>query len=70
MTFDYSKLKGKIKENFNTQRRFAKLLQISNASLSYKLNNLSYFNQKEIHKSLNFLKIPVEEVNEYFFKVK
>ncbi len=69
MTFDYSRLKGKIKEYFDTQKCFAEALEISSASLSYKLNNLSYFTQSEILKSIEFLKIPIEEIEKYFFTV-
>lgn len=69
MTFDYSRLKGKIKECFDTQKCFADALEISSASLSYKLNNLSYFTQSEILKSIKFLKIPSEKIEDYFFTV-
>ena len=69
MQFDYSKLKGKIKEHFDTQREFAELLNISKSSLSYKLNNLICFTRKEILKSAELLKILIEEIGQYFFKI-
>ena len=48
MAFDYSKLRGKIKEVFGTQDKFAKALGISRATLSLKLNNISEFTQQEM----------------------
>lgn len=39
--FDYSKLKGKIKEVFGTQSAFAKAMGLSGVSLSSKLNNIT-----------------------------
>ena len=38
MAFDYSKLKGKIVEKFQTQQAFAKAMELSERSLSLKLN--------------------------------
>ena len=48
LAFDYSKLRGKIKEVFGTQDKFAKALGISGATLSLKLNNISEFTQQEM----------------------
>ena len=36
--FDYSKLRGKIKEVFGTQAKFAKAMGMSTVTLSAKLN--------------------------------
>lgn len=49
--YDYSKLKGKIKECFATQWDFAQKLGISDTSLSYKLNNKTVFDQDKIYKA-------------------
>ena len=40
MAFDFSKLRGKIKEVFGTQEKFAKAMGMSSVSLSAKLNNI------------------------------
>lgn len=67
MAFDYSRLKGRIKEKFGTQVAFAKALGISNASLSSKLNNIVGFTQSEITKTCELLEIPSEYISVYFF---
>lgn len=67
MDFNYSKLRGKIREVFNTQEAFADALEISTTSLSEKLNNKVQFSQKEIEKAVGFLKLDKEEIPAYFF---
>ncbi|HNX65126.1 MAG TPA: DUF739 family protein [Oscillospiraceae bacterium] len=67
MAFDYSKLRGKIKEKFKTQAEFAKELGISSASLSEKLNEKSDFTHTEIALSCEKLSISMNEVHDYFF---
>jgi transcriptional regulator with XRE-family HTH domain len=70
MVFDYSKLRGKIKEVFGTQDKFAERLGIGRVSLSQRLNNLLEFTQKEILQACELLHIPIEQMPEYFFKEK
>ncbi len=70
MAFDYSKLRGKIREVFKTQSAFAKAMGMSNTSLSAKLNNNVEFSQKEIDKASDLLKIKKEEIPVYFFTPK
>ncbi len=70
MAFDYSKLKGKIKEVFGTQKAFAKAMNISGVSLSAKLNNTVAFTQSEINKACELLGIPIEFIPVYFFTEK
>ena len=43
MEFDYCKLRGKIREKFESDNNFAKALSISRVSLSQRLNNKSDF---------------------------
>ena len=68
--FDYSKLRGKIKEVYGTQSNFADAMSFSNTSLSAKLNNQTEFTQKEINKACQLLEISFEELNVYFFTPK
>lgn len=68
--FDYSKLKGKIKEVFGTQSAFAKAMGLSGVSLSSKLNNITHFTQVEINRACELLSIPVEFIPVYFFTEK
>lgn len=65
--FDFSKLKGRIKEKFDTQERFAAELGVSVPALIKKLNNKSQFNQSEIDKSRILLEISNDELDQYFF---
>jgi len=70
MDFDYSKLRGKIREIFKTQSAFAEAMGMSTTSLSVKLNNNVEFSQKEIEKAVELLKIEKEEIPAYFFTLE
>lgn len=68
--FDYSKLKGKIKEVFSTQADFAKSIGLSETSVSNKLNNSIDWKQEEIEKAMDLLGLPKKEIHTYFFTKK
>ena len=70
MAFDYSKLRGKIREIFKTQSNFAKAMGMSDTSLSAKLNNNIEFSQREIEKAIELLKVTNEEIPVYFFTLE
>ena len=70
MTFNYSKLKGKIVEKFGTQAAFAKALGVSQRTLSLKMQSKIYFRQDEINKAMYLLGIPLDDAREYFFTPK
>ena len=55
--FDYSKLAGRIREKFGTQKAFAKKLGISEGSLSLKMTNYHYFSQAEIRRAVQLLEL-------------
>ncbi len=65
--YDYSKLKGRIKECFSKQSEFAQKLGISEASLSYKLNNKNVFDQDEIQTAIDIFDLTAQETMDYFF---
>ena len=65
--FNYSKLKGRIVEKCGTQRVFAALMSISEATLISKLKGYTYFTQKEIAVAIKLLEIQPGEVTDYFF---
>ena len=68
MRFNFDKLKGKIKEVFNTQNDFANALGIAPNTLSMKLKNQFDFSSEEIIKSVELLKIKTgEEAWNIFF---
>lgn len=66
----YSKLRGKIREVFETNEKFSKDLGINLASLSAKLNNKTPWKREEIEKACEILSIPIEDVHLYFFCTK
>lgn len=66
--FDYSKLRGRIREICGTDAAFAALLKIDRATLSKKLNNRSDFSQDEIRHACVILAIPTSDVASYFFR--
>lgn len=65
--FDYSKLAGRIREKFGTQKAFAKKLGISEGTLSLKMTNYTYFSQAEIKKAVQLLELDPGMVTDYFF---
>lgn len=70
VVFDYSKLRGKIKEVFGTQAAFAAEIPMSLVSLSEKLNNKVQFSQREINRACVLLQIAKEDIPKYFFTPK
>ena len=70
MAFSYDKLRGKIREVFGTQDKFAKALGISKGTLSLKLNNISEFTQHEMFQAMSLLNESPSCVDQYFFTPK
>lgn len=68
--FDFSKLRGRIKEIFGTQTAFAAEMSMNEATLSNKLNNNVEFSPKEILKACTLLKIELKQADKYFFTLK
>lgn len=69
LVFDYSKLKGRIREKFGNNYNFAKELGCNNSTLSLKLNNQSEFSQKEIFTAIRILNLNESDIPDYFFAV-
>lgn len=70
MTFDYNKLRGRIKEVFSTQEAFASSMGMSTVSISLKLNNKVEWTQNEISLAAELLGITSDEIPTYFLKKK
>lgn len=70
MAYDYRKLLGKIREVYGTSCEFAKAMNLSERSISLKLNGKVGWKQQEIDLACELLGIPYSEVSEYFFKRK
>lgn len=67
LSFDYSKLKGRIVEKIGSQKAFAKLLGISEPTLTSRMNGYTEFSQKEIYRSAEILGIDPGVISLYFF---
>ena len=67
MSFDYSRLRGKIVEKFGSQVAFASAIKMSTNSLSNKLVGKRAFTQDEIEAICDALDVPVMEIGNYFF---
>lgn len=70
MSYDYSKLQGKIREICITNKQFAKLMELSERSLSLKINNKVPFSQSEIDRAVEILGIKQSDIFNYFFTRK
>ena len=72
MIYDFSKLRGRIKEKLKYESIFAEKLGISQASLSAKLNGKTDFTSTEILRACeeDVLDIDISEIGEYFFTRK
>lgn len=68
--FDYSKLKGRIKEVLGTQDEYAEKIGLSRTSLSLRLTGKRDFTQYEIRKSCDVLEFNPSEIPSYFFTIE
>ena len=66
------KIKGRMREMKWTQESLAKEMGINPTTINYKINNEKgeFLTIEEAEKLKNLLKIPKEELNEYFFTTK
>lgn len=67
MAFNYSKLRGRIREKFGSEGRFANAMKMSKQTLSAKLNNRIQFTADEIRLAVSLLEISTDEIPAYFF---
>ena len=68
--YNYSKIKGKIKELGLTQSDFARKIGITEQTLSLRFSNKRSFRQDEITKIMALFSEPIENVHIYFFNKK
>jgi len=67
ITYNYSKLLGKIKELYDTQENFSSALGIGRVSLSHRLTGKLQFTQNEILRASELLNIKKKDIPIYFF---
>lgn len=70
MKFDFSKLKGRIIEKYETQGNFAGAMGWSERTMSLKMTGEVPWSQQDIIRATELLDIPVEEIHAYFFTIK
>lgn len=73
--YDYSLLRGRIRELFGNEKTFANKLRKSELSMSVgtfssRINGQTYFKQPEIQLICKLLRIPLENIIIYFFTPK
>lgn len=67
MSYDYSKLLGRVKEVCGSNASFAEKMGLSERSISLKLNGKVGWKQQEIDKSCHILNIESADIGIYFF---
>jgi hypothetical protein len=67
MGLNYAKLRGRIREIYETEGQFARSLGITHTCLGNKLNGKSAFTSTEITKIVGLLKIDNKDIPDYFF---
>lgn len=70
LNYDYSKLRGKIKEVLKTEGKFAEAIGRTHNFLTKVWNGDSYFSQNDICNGAEALGIQPEEIGLYFFTRK
>lgn len=70
MKYDFSKLRGKIRELFGKDEAFAKAMNLSTRSLSLKLTGERYFKPPEISRAIELLQLQPSDIPAYFFTVE
>lgn len=73
--FDYSLLRGRIRELYKSESKFAQKLKESSIKMSTggfnnKINGKTSFTGTEIYVICKLLYIPLEEMHKYFFTKK
>lgn len=64
--YDWSKLRGKIREVVGTEQRFAELIGRSKKFICDVFSNKAYFDIRDLDKAKNVLEISDEEFCDFF----
>lgn len=68
--WNYDKLRGKIKEKYGSQDKFAEKMKIGRVSLSQRLTGKLEFSQNEMNRAIELLELEKSEIPIYFFTPK
>lgn len=66
MSFDYSKLRGRIIEKYGSQKKFAEALSTTEKTVTFKMNGYTPFKQSEIIEWCTLLDIDIAEAHLFF----
>ena len=67
MEFDYSKLRGRIREILGSEANFCDKIPLTRSTVSLKLNGKVEFTQSEIAAAMEVLQLPKSAIGDYFF---
>lgn len=70
VSFDFSKLRGKIIEKCGTMYKFAEIMGWSERTMSLKINGKRAWTQLEIAKAVDILGLEQKDIPVYFFVCK
>lgn len=70
MPFDYSRLRGRVREKLGTEGAYAKAIGRSHNFVSSVFAGNSVMTQDDITKSIDVLEIDTSEIGDYFFTQK
>ncbi len=65
--YNYSKLKGLIKEKCGTQAEYAKIIGISTTTLNERFKSETYFSTEEMRKTIEYFKLDLSSLKDIFF---
>ena len=65
--YEYSKLRGRIREKLGTEGKFAEKIGRSSNYVSKVFKNGTVLTQEDIRKAVDVLDIPIDQIGEYFF---
>ena len=68
MPYDYTKLRKRIATVCGTQEEFARLVGISERSISLKMTGKRQFKQQDITAAIEALGLSRKDIPDYFFK--
>ena len=69
MSYNYAKLLGRIVEVFGTQAKFAEAMDLSEHTVSAKLNGKAEWKQGEISRACSLLGIAEQDIHFHFFAI-
>lgn len=67
MSYNYSKLRGRIIEKYGSQQKFAEAIGWSERTLSLKMTNKVFWKQSEITEASRLLELGEGQIIDYFF---